>query len=125
MVLSENVTATTDIQEALKDAILVLCCFPVQVIPDILEKNKALFDPNIPFCSCSKGTFCLLLLFPPSTSFSSYSSSYTSFFLFLLLFLSSSSFSSPSYSFSFFSSFFFLFLLLLFLSLFTLHFLKS
>jgi glycerol-3-phosphate dehydrogenase (NAD(P)+) len=53
--LDENVTATDDLKEALKDASLVVCCLPVQSIPEILEKIKDLIDPKVPFCSCSKG----------------------------------------------------------------------
>ena len=53
--LSKQVTATMDLAEAVKDAAMVLCCLPVQVIPDVLEKNKKLFSPAVPFCSCSKG----------------------------------------------------------------------
>jgi len=53
--LNENVTATTVLSEALKNATLVLCCLPVQVIPDVIENNKQFFNPKVPFCACSKG----------------------------------------------------------------------
>jgi len=55
-VLPDCVDASTNLEEAMKGANLVLCCLPVQVIPKVLEDNKHLFPPSIPFCSCSKGT---------------------------------------------------------------------
>jgi len=61
IVLNDCVTATGSLEEAMKDTTLVLCCLPVQVIADVLEKNKHLFNPSIPFCSCSKGNFFLFI----------------------------------------------------------------
>lgn len=55
IVLNENVSATTVLEEAVKNATLVLCCLPVQVIADVIEKNRQFFNPKVPFCSCSKG----------------------------------------------------------------------
>ena len=53
--LPDTVTATTDEEEALHNADLVMGCLPTQVIPKFLEEVKNKYPMNSPFISCSKG----------------------------------------------------------------------
>jgi len=53
--LSTNITATTDLDEALKDTELVVGCVPAQVLPIILEENKDKIPLSVPFVNCAKG----------------------------------------------------------------------
>ena len=49
------VKATTDHEEALKNAHFVLLCIPAQTIPDFLEQNFELGNEGSVFVNCSKG----------------------------------------------------------------------
>jgi len=53
--LNQNISATTDLDEALKDAVLVVGCLPAQVLPKILEENKDKIPLDVPFVNCAKG----------------------------------------------------------------------
>ena len=53
--LRKNVKATTNLQEALDEADIILSALPVQVIPDFLDENKDKIPKDVPFVSCSKG----------------------------------------------------------------------
>ena len=59
--LNSNITGSTDIEEVLRGADLVLGCLPTQATPAFLEDVKHVFPVRSPFVSCSKG---LDLLFP-------------------------------------------------------------
>jgi len=53
--LNPNISATTDLDEALKDAVLVVGCLPAQVLPKVLEENKDKIPLDVPFVNCAKG----------------------------------------------------------------------
>lgn len=55
-ILHENVSASTDIEEALHDANIVISCLPTQVTPSVLQDVKNIFPLSAPFVCCSKGS---------------------------------------------------------------------
>lgn len=58
--LAEIITATTDPEEALRNADLVMGCLPTQITPKFLESVKSFYPLEAPFLSCSKGLFWLI-----------------------------------------------------------------
>ena len=57
--LPEIITATTDQEEALRNADFVMGCLPTQVIPKFLEEVKSFYPLEAPFVSCAKGALYL------------------------------------------------------------------
>ena len=55
--LSSNIKATTDVAEAMKDAVLVIHCIPAQHTPDFLAKYKNELPVDAILCSTSKGLY--------------------------------------------------------------------
>ncbi|CAD8170464.1 unnamed protein product [Paramecium pentaurelia] len=53
--LHPDITATTDLQQALHQANYVLSCIPTQEIHQFVLANKQYIDTKVPFVSCSKG----------------------------------------------------------------------
>lgn len=53
--LHDNITATLDVNEALKGADIVLGCLPSQITPDFLKSIKDIYPMDVPWVSCSKG----------------------------------------------------------------------
>jgi len=61
--LNTNITATTDLEEALKDTSLVVGCLPAQVLPTVLEENKDKIPLDVPFVNCAKGKIFSIKMF--------------------------------------------------------------
>ena len=53
--LKENISATTNLEQALLDTALIVIALPAQTVKNVLMKNVCLFPPNVPFVCCSKG----------------------------------------------------------------------
>lgn len=53
---NENVSATTDFEEAVKGAKYMLLCIPAQIVPIFLEENLEKFPKDLLFINCAKGS---------------------------------------------------------------------
>ena len=56
-VLPLNVTATSDLAEAVKDTSLILHALPCQLTPDWLRANRETLPANVVICSTAKGLY--------------------------------------------------------------------
>jgi len=62
--LSENITASGDVQAVVDNVDLVLCVIPTQFLRSFLVTNREVFPPGVPFVSCSKGIENISLMTP-------------------------------------------------------------
>ena len=62
--LSENITASGDVQAVVDNVDLVLCVIPTQFLRSFLVSNREVFPPGVPFVSCSKGIENISLMTP-------------------------------------------------------------
>eukprot|EP00743_Colponemidia_sp_Colp-15_P001615 GILK01001763.1.p1 GENE.GILK01001763.1~~GILK01001763.1.p1 ORF type:complete len:345 (-),score=62.86 GILK01001763.1:175-1173(-) len=55
--LSENITASTDLAEVVRDCDILIHALPVQITPAFLERVKDIIPPTLTFVSSSKGIY--------------------------------------------------------------------
>ena len=55
--LPDNITATTDLAEALANTDLIVHALPCQMSPNFFAANKDLIPPNVCICSTAKGLY--------------------------------------------------------------------